>query len=284
MAGQYQIAISFAGEQRPYAEEVARFLQRRGVSVFYDAFERSRLWGRNLAEELYRVYANESSYILMLVSKEYIEKTWCVHERRAAFDKVMNGRADVILPVKFDDAWPDGLPTSTGWQESSTKPAVIASLIFEKLGIEMSSTKLSDVPPPRLSSMIAEVAFDYTNFNGRYVIGAGKAEFETLWSTSGGNNIQVLNDPPSISGIAIAEGAKEFEDLTDVSRYDFSSRIRRPYVGEFIVFRNVHGFYAVARIKAVEAKSHGGKKYEVRIFYVIAEDGKSDFSGYGVFE
>ena len=29
-----QVALSFAGEQRPYVEEVARMLQTRGVSVF----------------------------------------------------------------------------------------------------------------------------------------------------------------------------------------------------------------------------------------------------------
>ncbi len=35
---QYEVALSFAGEQREYVEEVARVLQNRGVSVFYDEF------------------------------------------------------------------------------------------------------------------------------------------------------------------------------------------------------------------------------------------------------
>ena len=41
----YGVALSFAGEQRLYVEEVARTPQSRGVSVFYDKFETVRLWG-----------------------------------------------------------------------------------------------------------------------------------------------------------------------------------------------------------------------------------------------
>ncbi len=36
----YQVALSFAGEQRWYVEEVAKGLKACGVSVFYDRFER----------------------------------------------------------------------------------------------------------------------------------------------------------------------------------------------------------------------------------------------------
>ena len=46
----YQVALSFAGEQRSYVEEVARSLLACGISVFYDGFESVWLWGRNGAE------------------------------------------------------------------------------------------------------------------------------------------------------------------------------------------------------------------------------------------
>jgi hypothetical protein len=105
-----------------------------------------------------------------------------------------------------------------------------------------------------------------------------------MWSSGGADTIIVYNDPSSICGVAIAEGAKEFSDLHDVSQYRFNSRTRRPRTGEFVVLQNTHGFYAVLRIKSIEAKSHGGKKHELRLFYVIGEDGKSDFSKYEIFE
>ena len=42
----YDIALSFAGENRVYVEEVAQALRSAGVSVFYDKFEQAGLWGK----------------------------------------------------------------------------------------------------------------------------------------------------------------------------------------------------------------------------------------------
>lgn len=44
----YDVALSFAGEDREYVEEVAIVLKRFGVRVFYDKFEETELWGKNL--------------------------------------------------------------------------------------------------------------------------------------------------------------------------------------------------------------------------------------------
>ncbi len=56
----YQVALSFAGEQRPYVEEVAHHLAARGIAVFYDEFERVRLWGQNLAEAFHKAFERQS--------------------------------------------------------------------------------------------------------------------------------------------------------------------------------------------------------------------------------
>jgi hypothetical protein len=47
-ATDYDIALSFAGEDRPYVQQVADELTRQGVRVFYDEFEQDKLWGTNL--------------------------------------------------------------------------------------------------------------------------------------------------------------------------------------------------------------------------------------------
>lgn len=38
---EYDIGLSFAGEQRGYVEDFARDLQSRGVRVFYDDYEKA---------------------------------------------------------------------------------------------------------------------------------------------------------------------------------------------------------------------------------------------------
>lgn len=49
---QYDVALSFAGENREYVEDVAVFLKSRGLSIFYDKFEQADLWGKNLYDHL----------------------------------------------------------------------------------------------------------------------------------------------------------------------------------------------------------------------------------------
>ena len=41
----WDVALSFAGAQRDYVEQVAQALKARGLSCFYDADEEIDLWG-----------------------------------------------------------------------------------------------------------------------------------------------------------------------------------------------------------------------------------------------
>jgi hypothetical protein len=61
------------------------------------------------------------------------------------------------------------------------------------------SAPLISFGPERYVSpaMSGTVMFDYSNNNGRYVLGAGDMAFETAWS-GGGTSIHAYKDPPSI--------------------------------------------------------------------------------------
>jgi hypothetical protein len=43
----YDVALSFAGEQRAYVQKVAAALRRRGIRPFYDDYEKVELWGKD---------------------------------------------------------------------------------------------------------------------------------------------------------------------------------------------------------------------------------------------
>jgi hypothetical protein len=51
---EFDIALSFAGEDRAYVDQVASILRDEGVSIFYDKFEEVNLWGKNLYDYLHR--------------------------------------------------------------------------------------------------------------------------------------------------------------------------------------------------------------------------------------
>ena len=52
MSKKYDVALSFAGEDRQYAKELADLLDAGKYSVFYDEYELAKLWGENLYEKL----------------------------------------------------------------------------------------------------------------------------------------------------------------------------------------------------------------------------------------
>jgi hypothetical protein len=130
----YDVALSFAGENREYVHEVANGLRVAGVSVFYDAFERTELWGKDLIEHLAEIYGQHSRFVVMFISKEYVEKAWTTHERRHAQDRALLAREEYILPARFDDTPVPGMTSTVAFQDlRHTNPSELVSLIIAKL-------------------------------------------------------------------------------------------------------------------------------------------------------
>ena len=275
----FQVALSFAGEQRDYVREVAKTLAARHIAVFYDEFEANALWGKDGAEHFHQIYSRGAQYVVMFISAEYVAKAWTRHERRAAISRQMKEDAEYILPVRFDDSEVPGLPSTLQYLTAGRfTPAELAIEIAKKIGLPPTSGKASDVPAPASGAMSGEVTFDYGAFNGRYIIGTGATEFETLWSKGSDTSIHLLNDPPTIHGIAIARGATSFEQISDASTYDFTSRARTLRPGEIAILRNSNGFYAAVQIVRVEDDSRGAQSDALTMRYMILPGGQKDFT------
>jgi hypothetical protein len=95
----WDVALSFAGAQRDYVEQVAQALKARGVRCFYDADEQIELWGKYLAEELPRIYARESAVVVVVfLSADYAGRDWTRLERRAAFSRAVAEAGSTFCP------------------------------------------------------------------------------------------------------------------------------------------------------------------------------------------
>ena len=184
------------------------------------------------------------------------------------------GHTQVSTTARYSHLADDAMRRAT----NRHTPAELAVLIAQKIGLLPTAGKASDIPPPASRAMSGEVTFDYGAFNGLFVIGCGAAMFETKWSKSSDTNICLYNDPPSINGVAIAKDAVTFEQLADASIYDFTSRTRRPKVGEIAVLRNTNGFYAALQIVNVEDDTRGAAADAVTVKYVIQSDGSANFA------
>ena len=139
----WDVALSFAGAQRDYVEQVAQALKARGVRCFYDADEQTDLWGKYLAEELPRIYARESAAVVVFLSADYAGRDWTRLERRAAFSRAVAEAGVYVLPARFDDSeLPGLLPDVVTIDLRRYTPAQFADLIVEKLA------NLATGPPP----------------------------------------------------------------------------------------------------------------------------------------
>jgi len=131
----YDVALSFAGEDRRHAEEIAEVLKAHGVRVFYDSFEQANLWGKDLFTHLHAVYSKKSRYCMVFVSKDYASKMWTVHERRSAQERVLKERDnEYLLPVRIDDTELPGFPSTIAYVGIRHGGLEICRLFIQKLG------------------------------------------------------------------------------------------------------------------------------------------------------
>ena len=215
----------------------------------------------------------------MFISKEYVENAWPRHERRSILSSAVQNKSEYVLPVRFDDTLVPGLPESIRYETANEHtPEKLAVMIAEKLGIKPFAGKASDVPPPRMTSPTGEVVFEYSSYNGRYIIGREQLEFETKWTKASDTTIYVLNDPPSIHGVALAKRCAYIREVKNGKLLDFTSRTRTPKRGEIVVLRNVHGFYAAIHVLDIKDDSRSDDKDELRFRYAIQANGSGSFS------
>jgi hypothetical protein len=130
----YDIALSFAGEDREVAESLANSLKYNKIRVFYDDFEQSELWGKNLYEHLSKVYNESARFCIMIISKHYASKTWTTLERQNAQARAFREQQEYLLPIRLDDTKIPGLLETVGYINFNDHSIEeITNLIIRKL-------------------------------------------------------------------------------------------------------------------------------------------------------
>lgn len=117
---------------------------------------------------------------------------------------------------------------------------------------------------PRLEG---RAVFDYTNNDGKYIIGNGECIFETRWSKADDVSIYVYKDGTNIQGLAIALDARGFSDIRDASIFDMSSRLRTPSEGQIVIMKNTAGYFAAVKIVEVRDRSRSDDRDELVFDY-----------------
>lgn len=130
----FDVALSFAGEDRAYVDGVAERLRARGVRVFYDRYAVVDTWGVDLYEFFDEVFRTKARFAVVFVSQNYVQKPWPTHERRSAQARALTEFGAYLLPVRLDDAELPGLRPTVGYVDArQLTPDSLTDLVCEKI-------------------------------------------------------------------------------------------------------------------------------------------------------
>jgi hypothetical protein len=131
------VSLSFAGEDRPLVERLAKLMRQNGIRVFYDAWEQTDLWGKDLFQHLDTIYRSAARYCLIFVSEHYVKKAWTKHELKSAQARAFEVNSEYILPIRLDDSELPGLHPTTAYIDARTTTLHdICQIFVSKLGVK----------------------------------------------------------------------------------------------------------------------------------------------------
>ena len=158
-SSKYDLALSFAGEDRHFAESLSVAFQEREMSVFYDKNEQHRILGNDVEAYLAPVYRSESRYVVVLLSKMYPKKIWTKFESDQFKERFGENS---VIPIWFNDTPPglfDQSRTVGGLVFDSSQamePQVreITAIISKKLAEQRREEAASSIEPDNPSKDI----------------------------------------------------------------------------------------------------------------------------------
>ncbi|MEA2054398.1 MAG: TIR domain-containing protein [Candidatus Thermoplasmatota archaeon] len=131
---EHDIAVSFAGEDRETAEDIANALITEGVKVFYDRFYKVDMWGKKLTSCFQDVYGPKARFVMVLISKHYPIKDWTDFEFSIARGEAKKRKTEFILPVRLDDTKILGIHEDVGYLDLKIEGIKgIVDAVIEKL-------------------------------------------------------------------------------------------------------------------------------------------------------
>src|SRR5688572_811681 len=68
---EYDVALSYAGEDRAVAEQFANLLRAKDIRVLYDEYQAAELGGNDFVTHVAEIYRTKSWYCVIFISQYY---------------------------------------------------------------------------------------------------------------------------------------------------------------------------------------------------------------------
>lgn len=133
---EYDFAISFAGENRDLAREIAQQLSLLDAHVFFDEHFEANFLGGAWTAHFERIFSRDSRLVVCLLDMNYREKIWPTFERECFLPRVPDGE---VIPIFLDDTVFVGLPKDLIGVKftRSPDPAIEKSKVTDEIAFKL---------------------------------------------------------------------------------------------------------------------------------------------------
>ena len=133
----FDIALSYASQQRSIVSEVSRSLTQRHVRVMYDVDQSHVLLASNLLAKLPKTFAIESEWCAAFFSSDYFASEWTKIEFESVMKEIERGR-EMLIPIMLSETeLPQAVRSLCYSDAKALKPAEIADRILKYIAEKM---------------------------------------------------------------------------------------------------------------------------------------------------
>lgn len=143
---EYDVALSFASQQKSTAEQLFSLLANKSIKVFLDEYTGTEPWGVDVLDHLVNLYARKACYCVLLISKEFPLRQWTAAERKSVQERALRDANEHILPLRLDDANVPGLDEAAGNQDLRQISLEDVADFLEK---KLADSKVEASPPAK---------------------------------------------------------------------------------------------------------------------------------------
>ncbi|MFS8098334.1 TIR domain-containing protein [Lentzea alba] len=178
----FDVAPSFAEEDRDRVLPIVKLLKRAGVDVFYDKDREVEMWGRDRVEYFTETFSHSARFVVLFSSKHYVSK-WTRLQSRAAMARALEENTEYVLPVRIDDTPVPGLlPTIAYLDVREHSDEVIAQAVVEKLAQHRASfTPTTPITPQSVAALVREKPRGWEYLLYVTVVSQGLRELESKY-------------------------------------------------------------------------------------------------------
>ncbi len=178
----WDVAPSFAEEDRDRVLPIVERLRNLGVKVFYDVDQRVEMWGVDLVEYFSETFSQRARFVLLFGSRHYVS-AWARLQRRAAQARALEEHTEYVLPIRIDDTPVPGLAPTIGYLDVRVhSDEVIAQAVVEKLAQHRASfTPSTPITPQSVAALVREKPRGWEYLLYVAVVAQGLAELESKY-------------------------------------------------------------------------------------------------------